>query len=103
MVALPGDGAPDSLVNVYALGIAQFLADAARIDHDVLFGVDAPAQRFGQTTMWDARDTALPPRSFSNFLYPLGHAERKWFANIVDATCGALICHGQHNSAGNVF
>src|SRR5690348_2294563 len=102
MVALPGDGAPDSFVNAYALGIAEFLADAARIDHDILCGVDAPAQRFGQATVWDARDTAMPAGGFSNLLDPLGHREGKWLADIVDATGGAFVRHGQRNGPGNV-
>src|ERR1051326_1876679 len=103
MGALPGDRAPHGLVNIYTLGVAQFLADAARIDHDVLLGVDTPAQRFGQATVGDAHDTAMPPGSISNLLHPFGHREGKWLADIVNATGGALVCHSQYNSISNVL
>src|SRR6266852_6242773 len=103
MRPFPGNCAPDGLVNVHTLGISQFPADAARIDHDMLCGVDAPSQRFRQTPLWNAHDTALPPGSFSYFLDPCGHAIGEWLAHVVNAARGALISNSERNSIGNVL
>src|SRR5215469_14401265 len=103
MVAFPGNGTLECFYQIDALTVAEFLADTARIDHDVLSRVDAPAQFLGHALSGLNDDAPVPVGSLCDLFDTLGYTEGKWLTGVVDAPTGSLVDHSQGDGAGDVL
>jgi hypothetical protein len=104
VIALPGNGAPKGFGLIDMLAIAEFLADTAGIDDDILDWIEAlPAQLPRYSLRGQGYDAPTPVGRFANLSNTLGDAKGERFADVIDAATGPDVGHCQGDGVSDIL